>query len=513
MVAVSLLSRDVPADAVVAAAASFFAVRSILRFVFRAVPSGPRLHWNQRNEVEPCGRVLHALVGLAPAISRMESGEPHIACLKAARRALNDPQPNCVIRFGQRTRVILGNPKDVEYVLLGERSHTLTKPTLMRVLHPLLGPNGLVTIDDEDFHTQQFRAVAPAFSPLSVKNIAATTMREHFSASVKELKTLVANAGGRSCEVNVNSHLQDVTLRVISEAAFCTPELTRLRSVFTLALDSQSPLMILGGAIYNRLPTARNRACQACRDSISGIVNKVIAAARASPTPEKDKKLIDFMAENPALKPNEILDHACTFAFAGHETTSTALIWFLYFVAKHPDVQEKLAEELSEAFPAGGVAPSMDALRGLEYLNAVTSESMRVIPPVVAVIRVATEDIVLPASKTFVPKGTSLHIGMYPLHRHPHVWGPDADTFRPERWIEDPELRSRVTPCAFMPFAVGKRACIGKDFAMQEMLLGAAMLVRNFKFEWPEGQAEPIRIPSVVSRPKHPLPLRISMRT
>jgi len=243
------------------------------------------------------------------------------------------------------------------------------------------------------------------------------------------------------------------------------------------------------------------------------VVNANVTRVRASPPLEKDKKLIDFMAENPALKPNEILDHACTFAFAGHETTSTALIWFLYFVAKHPDVQEKLAEELSEAFPAGGVAPSMDALRGLEYLNAVTSESMRVIPPVVAVIRVATEDIVLPASKTFVPKGTSLHIGMYPLHRHPHVWGPDADTFRPERWIEDPELRSRVTPCAFMPFAVGKRACIGKDFAMQELLLGAAMLVRNFKFEWPEGQAEPIRIPSVVSRPKHPLPLRISMRT
>ncbi|KAF9988161.1 hypothetical protein BGZ65_011514 [Modicella reniformis] len=192
----------------------------------------------------------------------------------------------------------------------------------------------------------------------------------------------------------------------------------------------------------------------------------------------------------------QIQDDVFTAIFAGHETTLTALSWTFYELARHPEVQTRLREETRQLYKDTNGIPSYDALNSLPYLNAVIREGLRLWSPVPLNLRVNIEDDYLPRNNglepLFVSAGTYLHIPIFILQRDPKIWGPDALTFNPDRWISGGPCPPYMPPTGvcYFPFYHGKRSCIGSKIAILEMKIHIANLVNMFEFvQTPEMRA------------------------
>jgi len=211
-------------------------------------------------------------------------------------------------------------------------------------------------------------------------------------------------------------------------------------------------------------------------------VDQVLQNANKSDYTDKDneKSLLHLLFEaqdpdakgcNGKLSWEELRDEAKTFLMAGHETTSTWLYWVLYALAKHPDVQEKLHQDLQRS------GSTVEELESNNYLNGVLNETLRLYPPVGMLSRFNADDETLAGYR--VPRSTRLTISFLLLHRHPDYWD-DPESFLPERWIDPTDEERERRRFAFLPFSAGGRNCIGQRFAWLEARLILAPIVRNF---------------------------------
>ena len=182
----------------------------------------------------------------------------------------------------------------------------------------------------------------------------------------------------------------------------------------------------------------------------------------------------------------------------------------LALLATHENVQTKLHEQLCEVMGKNKNV-DIDALRQCAYLNNVIRESLRVLPTAPLIARSTFEDDVLPFSKVVIPKGETIAISIYHIHRNRQIYGEDAEDFRPERW-EDPDLERRCGSCGYMPFSVGKRNCIGKEFAVNELCVLLGSIVRNFSFEFAPGEVFPQKKQHVTLRLKTGYRLKFAHR-
>ncbi|KAJ7797219.1 cytochrome P450 [Mycena olivaceomarginata] len=184
--------------------------------------------------------------------------------------------------------------------------------------------------------------------------------------------------------------------------------------------------------------------------------------------------------------------------FAATDTTSAAMTRMIYLLATYPDVQEKLRAEIL-AVPQH---LDHDTLVALPYLDGFIREILRLYPPVVSsIFREALADGVLPLTtpitgvdgklleSIFVPKGTTLHIGIPAANHSKRIWGDDALEFKPERWTNGKADSVTTKLCGIygntMTFIGGGRSCIGFKFAQLEMKVVACVLLRAYKFSAP----------------------------
>ncbi len=202
---------------------------------------------------------------------------------------------------------------------------------------------------------------------------------------------------------------------------------------------------------------------------------------------------------------HQLRDEAITMYSAGHETSSNGLSWTFYLLAQHPEVLEELRREVDQTL--ADRTPTFEDLKALEYTRMVLEESMRLYPPAYAIGREAVEEDRILGHP--IPPKSIILIAIYALHRDPQHWE-EPDAFRPERFAAE-QLKERPR-LAYMPFGAGPRMCIGNHFAMMEMQLLLAMLVRRFDFELVEGHpVEPE--PLITLKPKHGLLMRVRPRT
>ncbi|KAK3332925.1 cytochrome P450 monooxygenase [Cercophora scortea] len=189
---------------------------------------------------------------------------------------------------------------------------------------------------------------------------------------------------------------------------------------------------------------------------------------------EKEEK------EEGGLSREEIVQNMRLLVLAGSETTATVLSGAAYFLARHGEVQRKLAEEVRGRFKSEDEI-DMLSVQGLTYMLAVLDESMRMFPPVPASMPRTCQpggDVIcgLP-----VPGGTGLDIWPWALNYSTSNFA-DPEKFIPERWVEegrDPKFDNDRRE-ALQPFSVGPRNCIGKNLAYVEMRLILARLIWNF---------------------------------
>nr|ARO89867.1 cytochrome P450 Cyp3a24 [Andrias davidianus] len=178
-----------------------------------------------------------------------------------------------------------------------------------------------------------------------------------------------------------------------------------------------------------------------------------------------------------ALTDAEIMAQSIIFILAGYETTSTALSFLAYCLATHPDVQQRLQEEIDKHLP-NKATPTYDALMQMEYFDMVVNETLRMYPPAGRLERVCKNTIEINGQT--IPEGMVTMIPIHVLHRDPEYW-PEPEEFNPERFSK--ENKETQDPYSFLPFGTGPRNCIGMRFALLNMKVAITVLLQHFTFQ------------------------------
>jgi cytochrome P450 / NADPH-cytochrome P450 reductase len=218
---------------------------------------------------------------------------------------------------------------------------------------------------------------------------------------------------------------------------------------------------------------------------MEGEVQQIIDERRRSGDIEDHKDLLSRMLTGVDKKTGQKLDddnivaQCQTFLIAGHETTSGLLSFAISFLIKHPEVVARAQDEVDRVLGTDiSLLPTYQQIQGLTYINQILSETLRLWPTVSGFTRYPYQD--ARVGPYLMPKGSSITALTIMLHRDPAVWGADAEDFNPDHFR--PEARSQIPPNAFKPFGSGQRACIGRQFAMQEAMLVLGMLLQRFEF-------------------------------
>lgn len=197
---------------------------------------------------------------------------------------------------------------------------------------------------------------------------------------------------------------------------------------------------------------------------------------------------------NKPLDTNFLVDEVLTLIVTGHETLGTCLAWTFYFIAKHPHVQQAIADEVKKVL--GQRIPSITDLEGLTYIKNVIEESMRLYPPTWVNVRQAVEEDV--ACGYLIPAGANILASNYTLHRDPAYWEKPKQ-FIPERF--NAENAKKINKYAYLPFGLGPRTCVARSLAiMQATVIIALVIQRN---ELSLKTTSPIQLaPAVTLKPK-----------
>ncbi|CAO1429914.1 unnamed protein product [Diamesa serratosioi] len=176
----------------------------------------------------------------------------------------------------------------------------------------------------------------------------------------------------------------------------------------------------------------------------------------------------------------QMKEHRGTFIAGGYDTTAQTTANCLLLLAMHPNVQDKVVEEIFQLFPSDDDNfINLNSLNELKYLEQVIQETLRVAPTIPFFPREPSEDFEIKPG-CVIPKGTVLVFNTFVLHRRKDIWGLDADKFNPDRFL--PETIATIHPYAYIPFSVGKRNCIGLKYAKLSLKIILMKCLRTFKF-------------------------------
>jgi fatty acid omega-hydroxylase len=204
-----------------------------------------------------------------------------------------------------------------------------------------------------------------------------------------------------------------------------------------------------------------------------------------------------------------VRDMCLNLLVAGRDTTATAIQWLLYEVALNPDVDAELYEELETVI--GDAAPNFDNCANLEFVAAAIWETMRLHPPIPFSPKCAIGDDVLP-SGLHVCKGDSVMFSTYAIGRRPDLWGDDAETWRPARWMGADGKCKREGQYKLPAFNGGRRLCLGMDMAFLEIKVVLATLLRRYRFALKPGHPEVMPGAGITLFMKHDLTLAATRR-
>jgi len=345
--------------------------------------------------------------------------------------------------------------RDVEFAhhVLVENWQNYVKGQAIRRVALLLG-NGLM-VSKGDLWKRQRRMIQPAFNHESIgRSIKLIT------AVNTELLRKWQLAAQKNESVNVTRDVSSTALEVV------------LR--FVLGDDYERV-----GSHFDLLSreTARNMEFACSFRALGKILLPVIHRRRKCAAMSTDALGILMEARDPKsgqLMPDgQLIDEILTMIVAGHETTASTLNWAWYLISQHPEVEQRLSDELN-TLPASS---EFGDLPGFLYTRQIIDETMRLYPAGWVVTRKALGNDRL--GDYFVPAGTEIYVAPYFIQRHPDLWE-EPDRFNPDRFRPENSRRRLAT----IPFSAGPRNCIGEHFARIEMQIHLMTLARCLRLEY-----------------------------
>lgn len=412
-------------------------------------------------------------------------------------------QPTFRRRFVSRDTLFVMDPDLIREVLVDRADQFEKSRSMLRALEPALG-RGLLTADGPHWRWQR-RAASPIFRHERIRDCVPVMIAAAEATRDRWL------AGAGSGPIDVAHEMMRTTFDIIVETMLSGHggiDAGRVERGISDYLESTSWTVMLGLVrAPDWTPYPGRRRAEAARDYLRAEVLRIVAARRAAGDDRGDLISLLLAAEDPesgqAMDDRELADNLLTFITAGHETTALALTWAFYLLDLHPEAADAVAAEAEAVTGGGPLRP--EHLDELPFARQVLQEAMRLYPPAPIVVRDASEDLVLGGEA--VPRGMSVFVPVYAVHRHAALWS-DPDRFDPGRFA--PEAAKARHRYAYLPFGAGPRICIGMGFALLEATAILVVLVRALRAE--AAGAEPSLKLRVTLRPGAGMPMRVARR-
>jgi cytochrome P450 len=415
-------------------------------------------------------------------------------------------EPVLLQSLGTPDMTLLSTPGAFEDVFKNQFDNFPKGPKKSEYLRELLG-EGIFAVDNEKWYRQR-KTASNLFTTRALRESMTSTIQRHLVV----LERIFSRAAEAHDTLDMFRLLNRFTMEAFTEIGFGV-HMNCLESdqehPFQTAFDRSQQFLalrfirpswfwktqrLLGVGAEGQL----QQDMKVINSTIFDIVTKTLqqrAKGAVDPDDKAAKDIISLFlddlnkAENvdeSCFDPSYLRDIVVNFIIAGRDTTAQALSWFFYCLSRNAQVETKIREELAAKLPQlqnGQCSPSMDDVSELTYVEAALRETLRLYPSVPIVSKEAVHDAVL-SDGTFIAAGSMAALPMYALGRMPHVWGPDAAEFKPERWIDSATGKlTSVSAFKFVAFNAGPRLCLGKNLAMLEMKLIVASLLSKYHVE------------------------------
>jgi len=389
------------------------------------------------------------------------------------------------------------------------KNYEFIKPDQFRFsIGRILGIGVLLAEGDE--HKMQRRNLLPAFAFRHIKDLYPlfwAKSREGVEAMTEQILKDAAEGSDPESQtgvIEVGNWASRITLDIIGVTglgcdfdAIRNPENPLSQAYASIFKPSRQAriLQLIGLLLSPRLaswiPVKRNEDIMAAAHFIRAECAKLISEKKTKLANKEltDVDILSVAMESGGFTDDNLVDQLMTFLAAGHETTASGMTWAAYLLAKHQDVQTRLRAEVRAHLPpisGAGDVSSLDIDR-MPYLNAVCNEVLRYYGPVPLTLRKAACDTSIQGQ--FVPKGTQIMLVPWAVNKSEAMWGDDAQSFDPERWMPKSEgdkhaaSGGATSNYAFMTFLHGPRSCIGQSFAKAEFACLLASWVGRFEME------------------------------
>ncbi|XP_055388171.1 uncharacterized protein LOC129616537 [Condylostylus longicornis] len=418
-------------------------------------------------------------------------------------------------------------PEESELIL--NNTVVITKGLLYNFLHPHLG-TGLLTSTHQKWHTRR-KLLTPSFHFNILQKFLETFKDESFKfiANIKDESSDIVNLSdvipkftlNTVCETALGVNLDDIGKSKEYRENISASEQLFIKRVFNPVkhfdclykmFEEHEPFQ----RIVNELHNFSSTIIKLRRNIFQ---NKDVTQDSLKPSSNSDDDIYFFKKERRAMldtlleaEEKNLIDHQgiCeevdTFMFEGFDTTSAGLMFAILCLGTYQEIQQKCYEEILQ-LPDDFSKLTITDLNNLQYLDCVIKESLRLYPPVPMIARKTDEEIQI--GNYILPKGCNIHIHIFEVHRNPHHF-PNPGVFDPDRFL--PENSIKRHPYAYIPFSAGIRNCIGQKFALLEIKVLIASLLKNYKI-YPKTRIEDIVFQAgLILRSKYPLKVRLEPR-
>lgn len=404
----------------------------------------------------------------------------------------NEYGPIYTYSTGDRQHLYVNHPD-----LVREMSQNMTlqlgKPTYVtKALAPMLG-NGILRSNGTVW-AQQRKIIAAQFFMDKVKSMMGL-MKEVAQEMMVKWEACIDAQGGSIAEVRVDEDLRATSGDMISRACFGS-SYSKGKKIF-LKLRTLQKVLSKQNFLF-KVPTIRflntkvHKEVKSLEKEIESLIWEAVQerVEECSKGYSSEKDLMQWILEG-ATNDQEldevsskqlIVDNCKNMYFAGHESTAVAASWCLMLLALHPEWQHNIREEVNQL--CGNNEDHLhvldvETLLKIKSVTMVIQEALRLYPPAAFISREALEEFQI--GDILVPQGVCIWTLIPTLHRDPDIWGPDANEFKPERFANGVSSACKV-PQAYIPFGLGARLCLGKNFAMVQLKFLLCIIISRFSF-------------------------------
>ncbi|MBA0751196.1 hypothetical protein Gogos_002554 [Gossypium gossypioides] len=411
---------------------------------------------------------------------------------------------------GNQAQLVISEPEIIKEILKSNDGSFPKRKDDSSFIYKILG-DGLVATEGAKW-VRQRKLANHAFHGESLKNMN--------PAVIASVETMLEKWKGREGEeMEVFEEFRLLTAEVISRTAFGSNYLEG-KKIFEML--TRLSILVINNYYKTKIPgismiwkTADEIESEKLAKGIHDRVMEMVKRREKNVSVgESDNFGNDFLGllinayrdsdEKNRFSVEDLVDECKTFYFAGQETTNSLLAWTVLVLAIHTEWQEKTRREVFEAF--GDRNPNSEGISKLKVMNMVINETLRLYPPVSAVIRKVGKEAQL--GRLVLPANMEVMIPIMALHHDPQSWGDDVHLFKPERFAQGIASATKYNSAAFIPFSMGPRSCVGMSFATTETKIALSMILQRYAFTLSPAYVH-APFPIITLQPQHGIQVRL----